>query len=48
MPLLGRILADDQGTTAYKADYAADVINNAGTSSEVRPKNAYVNYIIKY
>ncbi len=42
------IFADDEGTDAFSGDYGGNVINNAGTSSEVRPKNAYVNYIIKY
>jgi hypothetical protein len=28
--------------------YAGEELPNARTSSETRPKNAYVNYIIKY
>ena len=42
------IYADDEGTAAYNGNYSGDVINNSGDSTEARPKNAYVNYIIKY
>ena len=39
---------DDQKTTAYNGNYTGDVINETGTSTESRPKNVYVNYIIKF